>query len=178
MKDGEAHIARRAVAKKRTGGNDGGRDGGKEERRKTGSGQRDGKKKRQRRRPEREKEKGQQGLELVEVVQGVKQAARGKRKGRKGENEDERRRRRKKGWKVRRMEKRLFLGLVVVRNFGVVSAASDNVQDRKGKLEETLWKRELVRNSCAAEEDRGKFQKWEDAKNRSEMQKPSKTVRY
>ena len=34
-------------------------------------------------------------------------------------------------------EKRLFLGLVVVRNFGVVSAASHNVQNGPGKLEET-----------------------------------------
>ena len=34
------------------------------------------------------------------------------------------------------MVKRLFLGLVVVRNFGVVSAASDNVQT-EGKLKET-----------------------------------------
>ena len=36
----------------------------------------------------------------------------------------------------------------------------------------------MVRNSCAEEEDRGMFQEWEETKNSSEMQKPSKAVRY
>ena len=75
----------------------------------------------------------------------------------KGEKNDERQRRRKKGWRVGRMEKWLPFRLVVVQNFGVTGAASGYVQNRKRKLEETRWEKEMVENSLAERKDRGKF---------------------
>ena len=89
-------------------------------------------------------------------------------------------------WKRREKEERvesgedgkwLFLILLVMRKFGAASSASDNVQKRQGKLEETQWKTEMVRDSWVGEV-KGMFQKCEKTKNRSEMQqKPSKTLR-
>ena len=43
-----------------------------------------------------------------------------------------------------------------MRNFGVASAASDNLQNREGKLEETHWEREMVRHSWDEQDDSGK----------------------
>ena len=74
------------------------------------------------------------------------------------------------------MENLLFLILVVVRNFGVWSAASDNAQNKARKLGETRWEKEVVRNSWVAE-DRGMYERCEETKKKSEMQTPSKTVR-
>ena len=56
------------------------------------------------------------------------------------------------------MRKSLVLLLVVVGHFGVVSAASDNVQNRGGKLREAQWKLEMVRSSWDGKEGTGKCQ--------------------
>ena len=72
----------------------------------------------------------------------------------------------------------LFLILMVIRNFGVVDLASDDVQIGQRKLEETRWVREMVRNSWTEGEDRGKFPEEGGRKNRKKMHKPSKAVRY
>ena len=55
------------------------------------------------------------------------------------ENKGEGCRRRKNGWNLGMMGKWLLLLLVVVRNFGLVSAVSDNDQTREGKMEEIDW---------------------------------------
>ena len=52
----------------------------------------------------------------------------------------------------------------------MASAASDNAHNRQGKLEETEWEKEIVRNRWVAE-DRRKFQKLKNMKNKSETQK-------
>ena len=50
----------------------------------------------------------------------------------------------------------MFLVLLVMPNFGVASAASDNVQ-RRERLEEIQWEKE-VGNCCKEKEVEGKFQ--------------------
>ena len=55
------------------------------------------------------------------------------------------------------MEKWLSLILVVVRNYGVVSAASDNILNRGGKLEETRWETEMLRDGWNDKEDKEEF---------------------
>ena len=67
----------------------------------------------------------------------------------------------------------VFLILMVVRNFGMADAASDNVQNRGSKLEDNRWEKEVVRNSWAEKDDRGKFQEQGRRKNRSVVHKSS-----
>ena len=64
----------------------------------------------------------------------------------KGEKKEERKRRGNRGWSLGRVGRWFFLILVVVHNYGVVGAASDNVQNRGRKLEGIRWEKEMVRN--------------------------------
>ena len=70
------------------------------------------------------------------------------------------------------MEKWLSLILVVVRNYGVSSAASDNILNRGGKLEETRWETEMLRDGWNDKEDKEEFQ---EPKERQECN--AKTVK-
>ena len=54
--------------------------------------------------------------------------------------------------------------------FGVVSAAFGNVKSKEGKLVETPWVKEMVRNNRVTET-------WKIMKDRREMLKPSTAVR-
>ena len=54
--------------------------------------------------------------------------------------------------------------------FGVVSAAFGNVKSKEGKLDETPWVKEMVRNNRVTET-------WKIMKDRREMLKPSTAVR-
>ena len=101
---GEAHIARRVVARK--GKNDSGRFG-RTQGRKRRNGQREGTKKNKEGKPkEKEKEKTLHGLKLVEVVQGKNQAARGREK-------EEMTGKKKTGWNMRE------IGEMVVPHVGI-----------------------------------------------------------
>ena len=66
----------------------------------------------------------------------------------------------------------LFLILLVMRHFGAVSPASDNVQKGDWKVGETQWEKAMVRDSWVEEVDRGKFQTLEH-KEQEWSQKPS-----
>ena len=105
---------------------------------------------------EREMETRQQGLELVKVVGARKEASSaGKRKIKveKGKIGDVRGRRRKKGWSLDRT------GRIV---FGVVRAASDNVQNRGGKLAEAHWERDMVSNGWDGKKTKESFRNREE----------------
>ena len=98
------------------------------------------------------------------------------RKERKEGKENRKRKERGEGTQGVTWRDGFFSILMVVQNFGVADAASDNVQNRGRKLEEILWEKEVVRTSWA-EKKRGKFQEQGRGKNRSEIQQPSKKVR-
>ena len=47
---------------------------------------------------------------------------------------------------------------MVVQNFGVAEASSDDTQTGGKTMEEIRWEKEMVKNSWAQREDRGTFQ--------------------
>ena len=81
-------------------------------------------------------------------------------------------RRREKGWSLGKMGKCFFQILLVMRHFGAVSPASDNVQNGDWKMKGTQWEKEMVRDSWVEEVDRGKFQTFEN-EEQEWSQKPS-----
>ena len=92
------------------------------------------------------------------------------------EKEDRGEKKERCDWSLVKMEKWLFLILLVMRNFGAASAASDNVQ-RRDEMEETIWKKEMVTDCLVEEEDKGKCEKLEKQRTGVECKKKSKAAR-
>ena len=59
----------------------------------------------------------------------------------------------------------------------MADAASDDIQNRGGKIEEIQWEREMVENSWVEQEDKRCCQEGGRGTSRSEMRKTPKTVR-
>ena len=79
--------------------------------------------------------------------------------------------RRSKGWYLGKIGKLMFLFLLVTRNFGVASAASEDIQNGEGKMEDGQWKKENAGNGWCGKEKEERFQEQTWRKDRSEMRK-------
>ena len=77
----------------------------------------------------------------------------------------------KEGWNLENIGTLLFLFLLVTRNFGVANAASEDIQNREGKMEDGQRKKGIAGKGWYDQENEGRFQEGTRTKDRSEMQK-------
>ena len=84
---------------------------------------------------------------------------------------------RKRGWSLGRMGRWFFLMLMIGQSLTGVNAASENAQNRGGKMDVSQGARKTMKSSWVQMSDKRKFQQ-ENEKSRSEMQEDSKMVRW